>query len=193
MKNIRINALTLVIGLTLSSCAVADNMTLDQYKSLEIKIESDYKVAKEKCSSLAGNDEDICEAEIKGKRNIDKAELKHSNKPTPKTLYKARVAKADAESSVAIQKCDEKEGNAEDVCVKEAKAAKIQQTASAEAQMKTLKADDEAIQKSSDARKDAEQDMRDANYAVAKEKCEDLDGKPEDSCMSDVKSFFGMQ
>jgi hypothetical protein len=191
MKNIRINALALVIGFTLSSGVIADNMTLDQYKSLETKIEYDYKVAKDKCDSLAGNDEDICEAEVKGKMDIDQAELKHSNKPTPKTLYKARVAKADADYSLAIQKCDEKVGNAEDVCVKEAKAAKIQETASAEAQMKTLKADDEAIDKSYHARKDAEKDMRDANYAVAKEKCEALDGKTEVGCMSNVKSRFG--
>jgi hypothetical protein len=100
------------------------------------------------------------------------------------------VAKADADYSVANQKCDDKDGNAEDVCEKEAKAAKVQATSAAEAQMKTSKAEAVAIEKSTDARKDAVTDTRDADYAVAKEKCEALDGKAEDLCMSDAKVHF---
>lgn len=193
MKTLNINALALAIGLALSTGGtMAENMSKDQYKFNEKKIDTDYMVETEVCGSLAGNANDICDAEAKGKMNIAKAELEHNNKPTAKTLYKARVAKADADYSVAVQKCDDKEGNAEDVCVKEAKAARTQQTAAAEAQMKTLMADSEAIEKSYDARKDAETDMRDANYAVAKEKCEALDGKAEDLCMSDAKIHFGL-
>ncbi len=70
------------------------------------------------------------------------------------------TAKAEATYAVANQKCDDQEGNAEDVCEQEAKAAKVQEVAAAEAQMKTSKADAVAIEKSSDARKDAESDMQ---------------------------------
>ena len=190
MKNININALTLTIGLVMSTGAMAETMSKDQYKSLETKIDTDYKVAKETCGSLAGNANDICDAEAKGNKNVAMSELEYNYEPTAKTLYKARVAKADADYSVATQKCDDKDGNDEDVCVKEAKAAKTQQTAAAEAQMKTTKADAVAVEKSSDARKDAETDMRDANYAVAKEKCDVLADDAKDLCISNAKVQF---
>jgi hypothetical protein len=190
MKNINISALALAIGFALSAGAMAETMSKKEYKSLDKSIDAEYTVTKKGCNSLSGNAEDICEAEAKGMKTTAKAELKYNYNPTGKALYNVRVAKADADYSVATQKCDDKDGNAEDVCVKEAKAAKTQQTAAAEAQMKTAKADAVAIEKSSDAREDAEKDMRDANYAVAKEKCEALDGKAEDLCMSDAKVRF---
>lgn len=190
MKRINISTLALAISLALSTSAMAESMSKGQYKSLDNKIDAEYKVAKKGCDSLSGNAEDICEAEAKGNKNIAAAELRYNYKPTVKTRYKALVAKADADYSVATQKCDDKNGNDEDVCVKEAKAAKVQATGAAEAEMKTSKADSAAIEKSTDARKDAATDTRDANYAVAKEKCDALDGKAEDLCMSDAKTHY---
>ncbi len=192
MKNINISSLAFAIGLALSADAMAESMSKKQYTALNNKIDAEYKVANKSCDSLSGNSEDICEAQAKGNKNIAATELKYNYNPSVKTLYKARVAKADADYAVASQKCDDKDGNVEDVCEKEAKAAKVQETAAAEAQMKTTKADAAAIEKSSDAREDAEKDMRDANYAVAKEKCETLDGKAEDMCIKDAKIHFGL-
>lgn len=190
MKRINISTLGLAISLALSTSAMAESMSKSQYKSLDNKIDAEYKVAKKGCDSLSGNAEDICEAEAKGNKNIAAAELRYNYKPAVKTRYKALIAKADADYSVATQKCDDKNGNDEDVCVKEAKAAKVQATGAAETEMKTSKADSAAIEKSTDARKDAATDTRDANYAVAKEKCEALDGKAEDLCLSDAKVHF---
>lgn len=190
MKYTNINVFALAIGFALSTGAIAESMTKEQYESLVTKIDTDYKIAKEICDSLAGNANDVCDAEAKGKLNVAKAELEYNHEPTVKTLYNARIAKADAEYSVATEKCDDKDGNVKDVCVKEAKAAKTQQTAAAEAQMKTSKADAVAIEKSSDARKDAEKDMRDANYAVAKEKCDALASDSKDLCLKDAKVHY---
>jgi hypothetical protein len=192
MNSLNIKALMLSIGLALSAGALAGSMSNDQHDFKEKNIDTDYKVAKEVCGSLTGNANDICGAEAKGKMDIAKAELEHNFKPTGKTLYNMRITNAEAEYSVAIQKCDDKDGNVESVCEKEAKAAKIQQTAAAEAQMKTSKADAVAIEKSSAARKDAETDMRDANYAVAKQKCGALASDAEDLCINDAKIHFGM-
>ncbi len=190
MKNINISVLALAIGLVLSTGAMAESMSKKQYLALDKEIDAEYKVAQKSCDSLSGNAEDICDAESKGKKDIAKADLKYNYNPTAKTMYKTRIAKADADYAVASQKCDDKNGNIEDVCEKEAKAVKVQETATAEAQMQTSKADAAAIEKSSDAREDADKDMRDANYAVAKTKCEALDGKSEDLCLSDAKVHY---
>jgi hypothetical protein len=190
MKTLNINVLALAISLALSAGAMAESMSKKQYKSLDKNIDAEYKLAKKGCDSLSGNAEDICEAEAKGNKNIASAQLEYNYKPTAKTRYKALVAKADADYSVATQKCDDKDGNAEDVCVKEAKATKVQATGAAETQMTTSKAKAVAIEKSTDARKDAATDTRDADYAVAKEKCDALAGDTKDLCMSDAKVHF---
>src|SRR5665647_140995 len=202
MKNFSISAIALAIGLIFSAGAMAESMTKNQYKSHVKSIESEYKVDKAGCDSFAGNAKDICVAEAKGKQSVVKAELEANYKPSVKARYKAHVAKADADYSVAIEKCDDKAGNDKDVCVKEAKAAKVHQIADAKTQMKSKKANAEANEKSgdanakaaetkADARKDATIEKRDANYAVAKEKCDALAGSVKDKCISDAKLRFG--
>lgn len=213
MKNFSISAIALAIGLIFSAGAMAESMTKNQYKSHVKSIESEYKVDKAGCDSLAGNAKDICVAEAKGKQSVAKAELEANYKPSVKARYKAHVAKADADYSVAIQKCDDKAGNDKDVCVKEAKAAKVHQIADAKTQMKSKNANAEANETSgdaqavaneksgdanakaaetkADARKDATIEKRDANYAVAKEKCDALAGSVKDKCISDAKLRFG--
>ncbi len=203
MKNLNISAITLAIGIAFSAGAMADGMSKKEYKSQDKTIAAEYKSAKSGCDSLSGNANDICVAEANGKRDVAKAELELNFKPSVKTRYNARVAKADADYGVAIQHCDDKAGNDKDVCVKEAKAAKIHAAADAKAQMKTSKADNVANEKSADANatamdkataahKDAAMDKRDADYAVAKEKCQVLAGDAKDLCMSDAKVRFGM-
>lgn len=202
MTNFNITVFALAIGLTFSVSAVAENMSKTQYKSHVKNIEAEYKAAKAECDSLAGNASDICVADAKGKKNVAQAQLEASYKPSIKSRYDARVAQADADYSVAIQKCDDKAGNEKDVCVKEAKAAKVHQIADAKAKMKISDANSEANDSSSDANakatekkaeahKDAAIEKRDADYVVAKEKCDALAGNAKDICMSDAKTRFG--
>ena len=202
MKNLNISVITLTIGLAFSAGAMADGMSKKEYKSQEKTVAAEYKTAKAGCDSLSGNANDICMAEAKGKRDVAKAELELNYKPSVKTRHDARVAKADADYGVAIQKCDDKAGNDKDVCVKEAQAAKIHAEADAKAQMKTSKTDNVANEKSADANatamdkatdahKDAAVDKRDADYAVAKEKCQVLAGDAKELCMTDAKTRFG--
>lgn len=213
MKNFNISVIVLAIGLAFSAGAMAESMTKNQYKSDVKSIESEYKVDKAGCDSFARNAKDICVAEAKGKQSVAKADLEANYKPSIKTRYDARVAKAEADYSVAIEKCDDKAGNDKDVCVKEAKATKVHQIADAKTQMKSKNANAEANEKSgdaqavaneksgdanakatetkADARKDATIEKHNADYAVAKEKCDTLAGSVKDKCISDAKLRFG--
>jgi hypothetical protein len=201
MKNSKISVITLAMGLTFSVGAMAEGMSKEQYKSFEKNIEAEYKVSKAGCDSLSGNANDICVAEAKGKQSVAKANLEASYKPSVKTRYNAATAKADADYSVAIEKCDDKGGNDKDICVKEAKAGKVHGMADAKAQMKTsaagivaneksADANATADEKSVDARNDAAVAKRDADYKVAKEKCDILAGEAKDRCISDAKASF---
>lgn len=86
------------------------------------KIESTYKAEKQRCKSLAGNAEDVCEEEAKGHKSVALAELALRQAPTAENRYKLAKAKADAAYEVAKEKCDDLQGNAEDQCETEAKA-----------------------------------------------------------------------
>ena len=74
--------------------------------------------------------------------------------------------------------CDGMKGNAKDVCVEEAKAKR--DIAKAEAEYNyTGKASDQAALRKTTAK---------ANYAVAKEKCDDLKGNQKDVCVKEAKA-----
>ena len=202
MKNFKLSTLALVVGMAFSAGAMAEAMSKKQYQSLESDIESAYKADKASCDSLAGNANDICIAQAKGRKNVALAELEASYKPSIKARYEARLANAEATYAVAIERCDDKAGNAKDVCVKEAKAVKVRQSADAEAEMKAAdanavaneKADDAqkaATEKSTDAYQDAAAETRDADYVVAKEKCDILAGAAKDQCLAAAKVRFG--
>jgi len=202
MKNFNIRMMALAIGLVFSAGAMAESMSKNQYKSLGRTIDAEFKLDKAQCKALAGNANDICIAEAKGRHGLANAGLEYQYKPTIQTRYDMRVAKADADYSVASEKCDDRAGNSKDVCVKEAKAAQVHQMADAETLMKTSKADavaneksddanEKAMEKSNEAYKDGAADKRAADYVVAKEKCDVLAGDAKGNCLSNAKVHFG--
>jgi hypothetical protein len=93
-----------------------------------------------------------------------------------KNEYKAAVKRADADYKAAKEACKAKKGNDRDVCLKEAKAEHVKQTADAKARLK-----------SKDAVADAREDTMVAQYKVAKEKCDTLSGDAKDACVKNAK------
>jgi hypothetical protein len=202
MKNIKFNVMAIAITLALGSGAIAQTMSKDHYKSAKDGIATDYKFAKAECDSLSGNAKDICMARANGNEKIAMAELDAGNTPSANASFKVRIARADADYAVAREKCDDRAGNVKDVCVKQAKAAEVAAKADATVQMKTANANDKAAdtsnkanntanEKGADARKDAVSDKRDADYAVAKEKCDAFASTAKSNCLNEAKLRFG--
>ena len=81
---------------------------------------------------------------------------------------------------MAKERCDDQSGYAKDVCVKEAKATR-------EKGMADIKANKEI----GEARKDAADTKRDADYKVAAEKCDAMSGDAKSTCVKSAKSQFG--
>ena len=115
-------AAALALG-TASFVQAADKADRKVHNADEERIESEYKLAKEKCDALQGNKKDICVAEAKGKEKVAKAENDAKNAKDP-ARAQARVerVKADAAYDVAKERCEERKGNEKDVCMKQAKA-----------------------------------------------------------------------
>ena len=202
MKNIAILAFTLTTGLSFSAASTAQTMSRDVYKDSESRISAEYKADKDTCDKLSGNAKDVCVEEAKAKEKVAKAELEARNQNTTKAQYDLRIAQAEAAYSVAKEKCDDKAGNAKDVCIKEAKATETNAKADAKTFLKTSEANKslnhevaedkmKANEKVTDTRRDAAKDKRDAAYAVAKEKCDAYAGDAKDNCLHQAKTRYG--
>lgn len=139
-----------------------------------------YKVAKAQCDAIAGNPKDVCVAEARAARIRTEQEAEAYYRNTLKAYTQARMKIADAVYARDKVKCDALTGNDKDVCRSQAKATLVATQADA-------KADKKAIE----ARTDAREDKRDAEYKVAKEKCEAFAGGAKDNCMAMAKSQYG--
>jgi hypothetical protein len=140
---------------------------------------------------MSGNSKDVCEEEAKGKRDVALADAEAAYKGTPSARYDARVARVESQYKVAKEKCDDLSGNAKDVCVKQAKAAEVKGKADAKVDKVATEANTTAMTKTADARKDAAEDKRDADYKVAVERCDSMAGNAKDECVKAAKMHYG--
>ncbi|WP_229506833.1 BON domain-containing protein [Pseudoduganella rivuli] len=96
-----------------------------------------------------------------------------------KAAYDAAKDKATADYKAAKAQCKSLKGNAEDICIEEAKVARARAEADAVAQHKTGDV--------KDLRK-AREDVAKAEYDLAKEKCDDQSGNAKKACKLDAKA-----
>lgn len=180
-----------LIAATASSMAAT--IAPADYKMKKVEISDQLKIAKKSCKGMDGNAKDICMEEAKGQEKIARAELEENYKPSAKGRYQVRLAKADAAYAVAKEKCDDSAGNVKDVCRKEAKSAHVAAKADAKVVEKTSEANTTSQETTTEVRKDATADKRDAEFAVAKEKCDALAGDAKTTCVNQAKTTYGQK
>ncbi|MBB5369241.1 MULTISPECIES: hypothetical protein [unclassified Janthinobacterium] len=149
------------------------------YKSANEQAALKYKTARAQCDSITGNPKDVCIAEAKAVRAYDEAVAQAQYTNTLRAYTKARIKIADANYDVDLARCGALTGNDKDVCVKLAKSTKIAALADAKADKKVI-----------EARSDAREAKRKAEYKVAAEKCDALAGAARDDCIKAAKIQF---
>jgi hypothetical protein len=165
-------------------------MSKASYSMAKTNADAQYKADRHACESRSGNAEDICETEAKGKANVSKADAKATYENTAQARESARVAKAEAIYGVAIEKCDDLAGNGKDVCVKEAKAVLVKGKADAKVDRVATDTRSDAATKQADARKEANEDILEAKFKLAIEKCDALAGAAKDGCVKSAKAQY---
>jgi hypothetical protein len=158
------------------SSAAAKQTRADHSAALE-RVSAEFKDARAKCEPLAGHDKDMCVVQAKAVEMRAKASAEATYKGTIRARTDSQVANADADFMVAKVACDAKAGSEKDVCVKQADAAHVK-----------LVADAKAHKIAADARADAREDTRDAQYKVALAKCDAMSGADKDTCVTTAKS-----
>jgi hypothetical protein len=179
-KTLTLKTSIILAALLALPLAQAATMSKPDYKSAKTRISADYKADKAACASFSANAKDICIEQAKAKEKVALAELEYGYTAKPADQTKVLVAKAETSYAVAKEKCDDKAGNDKDVCVKEAKAVEV----------KAL-ADAKMGQQIGEAKTDASDAKRDADYKVAAEKCDALAGDAKAACIVSAKARFG--
>ena len=106
-------------------------------------------------------------------------ETSHAAKRDADAKYDQSVKQIKADYKAARAKCNNLGGNDKDVCVKEAKANET-----------SALADAKAAKKSTDVHAEANADKREAEFKVAKEKCDALSGNSKDVCEKEAEAKY---
>ena len=172
----------LLASAMLPTYATAATMSKADYSAAQTRISADYKADQKLCTSLKANAKDICSIQAKGKQKVALAEVEFGYTGKAADGNKLRVVTAEAAYAVAKEKCDDLAGNDKDVCQKQAKADETQALAAAKLGKQVAA-----------ARTDAADDVRDANYKLAVEKCDALAGDAKTRCVSAAKTTNATQ
>src|SRR5262245_10989720 len=100
-----------------------------------------------------------------------------ADKPSAQA-YKAEKDKIDAAYKSEMERCDSQTGNAKDICQAQAKGKRKAEKAYAEAQYRGTPK----------AQANARIAHADADYDVAKQKCDEFTANKKDTCMQDAKT-----
>ena len=165
-------------------------MTRDQYRSEMDRAQGSYRSAWNGCKPLKGNAKDVCKAEARGAYAVAKAELEVRRKATPKNDDKVKTRRAETALRVAREKCDDMRGNARAVCRKEAKASFV--GARSDVRVDRAAVDQGVNSRAlTSERKEAREDMSQAQFTAAKERCDALSGSDKAACLSDARKKYG--
>lgn len=172
--------LALAAGALAGNASAATSEAKQVYSAAKDAAAANYKTARARCDSITGNPKDVCIEEAKAVRVRAEADASAQYKNTVRAYTKARVDIADANYDVDKSRCKALTGNDKDVCIKQAKSNEV-----------AAKADAKADKKVIEARNNAREDKRIAEYKVASEKCDALAGSAKDTCVTAAKTQYG--
>ncbi|MFO1341229.1 MAG: hypothetical protein U1F53_23910 [Burkholderiaceae bacterium] len=179
---VRTISLRALAALSLSSvCALASAIPLSRpvYDLAKDQLKVHYKAERDACDALAGNNKDVCVERAKGRENVAMAHLQYQLTNSDKDRKDYMEARYEARYEVAKEMCDSQAGNAKDVCMAEAKAARDK-----------AKADLKANVAIREAQEDALEARWKADYKVAREQCDTLNGSAKESCVASAKARY---
>jgi hypothetical protein len=142
------------IILAFGAGAFASDMSKAQFRAATKRIEAQDKVARADCVALRGNAKSVCLVDADGRKRIAVAELAAAYHPTQAARQDAKFVRAQADYSVAVQRC-------QDTAAASRKACEIR----AGAVLASANADATEIRKKSTAYRTAK-----AKFAMARER-----------------------
>jgi hypothetical protein len=178
IRTFRPALVTLAVALSCGG-ALAANYSKAVLDAARDDVKQAYKVNKDACDKLNGNAKDICVQDAKGKENVALAWLEYNYSGTSGDQKKLNESIAEARYEVAKERCDDRSGDAKDLCQREAKTA-----------YDKAQADAKLNKQVADAMDDAERSRMKADYKLAAERCNTLAGERKDICVASAKARY---
>ncbi len=189
--NINKTILVMLMMTGFSGASQAETISKENYEKANSEADVTFETAKRNCESFSGNAQDICVSEAKGAHSVARANAEANYRGTEHARFKAAKSKVEAVYQIAIERCDDLSGNKKDICRQEAKAEKTKGYEAAKLASKNAEATTEFMDTKKEAKEQAGQSMRDADYKVAIEKCDQFSGRTKEQCIQDAKNKFG--
>jgi len=165
-------------------------LTKDDVKAQKVRIEEQYDQAQSRCRRVQGHARELCNEQARGERDVQQAELQFQAEPTGDNDQKLRVARAEAAYSLALVRCKDMDGQARDVCRKDARS--VFNEAKAEAKLQREVSEQELRSAVTVRDRMAQQEkLAETEFNAARERCEILPGEGRANCLLDAKKRFG--
>ncbi|PTT88317.1 hypothetical protein DBR42_10010 [Pelomonas sp. HMWF004] len=176
-----LNTSRLLCALALAGLAggASANITQPTYAAAKDELKALYKAEHDGCSGMTGNAKDVCVERANGHEKVAMAHLEYQRTGSTKDRNGYLEARFDAKYKLAKEACDDKAGNAKDVCVADAKATHDK-----------AKADLKANKAIATAQNDQMEATLKADYKAANERCDALAGNAKDSCQATAKARY---
>ena len=121
----------LIFSFFILNASNARSMSKSKYQAFSENITKEFKAAKLRCESLVDNFKELCDARVKGARDISRAELEASFKPTIQNRYDANMISAVTNHSIATMQCDGLKATEIDACKTLTKETYLRDTSNA--------------------------------------------------------------
>lgn len=181
MKNIfRLKALFLFAAVLVLPVTQAAIITQVELTMAQTRVSEALMTDRQACETLTAIARDVCAEEVKAREVAAHAELQYEFSGKADDRTNVLEAKAKSAHALARKKCESQSGKNKAVCVQEAKALEVKMLAEAKLD-----------QQIGEAKKDSAQDILDADYRVAFEKCSTESGDAKARCIASTKSRFG--
>jgi hypothetical protein len=165
-------------------------LTRDDVKAQKVRIEEQYDQAQARCRRVQGHARELCNEKARGERDVQQAELQLQAEPTGDNDQKLRVAKANAAYSLALVRCKDLDGQARDVCRKDAKMGF--EEAKEEARLQREVSDQQLRSAVTVRDRTSQQEkVADAEYNAARQRCDVLPPEGRANCLLDAQKRFG--
>src|ERR1700748_1034520 len=124
-------ALIAATGAVHAVTLVDQALTTDDVKAQKVRIEEQYDQAQARCRRVQGHARELCNEQARGERDVQQAELQFQAEPTGDNDQKLRIARANAGFALSMVRCKDLDGQARDVCRKDARSVVNQAKAEA--------------------------------------------------------------
>jgi outer membrane protein TolC len=117
---------------------------------------------------------------VNGREKVAMAHLQYQRSGDAKDMARLNEARYEARYEVAKEMCDDQAGNAKDVCLAQARAERDK-----------AKANVQMAKNVTEASRDADATKAEADYKVARERCDAMSGNAKDACVASARARYG--